>query len=165
MTRRRPARATLLLASVIATSLATALMATPLAAQLPVLDLRVGAHAVVPTADLGDFYDPGFGVYGRVGMPVGPVQLVASATWSRLGGIATAATTDLDIVSGQVGPHFTVAMFDLGAEVAYFSQFQEIGLAPNVSLRLGRFDLTASYNTTFKEPTGSWLTVGAGLRF
>lgn len=159
--RRLPALATLLVAS----ALASALAAAPVAAQVPVLDLRVGAQAVVPTGELADFYDPGFGVYGRVGMPVGPVQLMASATWSRLRGIATAATTDLDVVSGQVGPHFAVAMFDLGAEVAYFSQFQEVGIAPNVSLRLGRFDLTASYSTTFKEPTGSWLTVGAGLRF
>ncbi|MBL8995780.1 MAG: hypothetical protein KJZ74_12465 [Gemmatimonadales bacterium] len=146
--------------------LAVALVtSTPALAQVPGLDIRLGAHAAMPTAELGDFYDAGFGVYGRVGMPVGPVKLMASATWNRLRGIEGAGTTDLDVVSGQVGPHFSTALLDIGLEAAYFSQFQELGIAPNVSVKLLRYEITASYNTTFQDPKGSWLTFGVGLRF
>ncbi|MDH5233635.1 MAG: hypothetical protein OEW77_01670 [Gemmatimonadota bacterium] len=141
------------------------LVAPAATAQLPVLDLRLGAHAGMPTGDLGDAYDTGFGVYGRLGAPVGPLKLMASATWNRLKGIATASTTDLDVVTVTAGPHFGMAMLDVGIEGGYFSQFQEFGASPNVSLKLLRYELTASYNMTFQDPKGSWLTLGAGLRF
>jgi hypothetical protein len=134
-------------------------------AQLPLLDVRVGAHAVLPTGDLGDAYDAGFGAYGRIGLPVGPVKLMASATFNRFTGVGSALTGDLDVVSVQVGPHFGLAMLDVGLEGGWFSQFQDMGFAPNVSLKLLRFEVTASYSTTFKDPTGAWMTLGAGFRF
>ena len=137
----------------------------PVAAQIPGLDIRLGAHALVPTADLADFYEAGFGAYGRIGLPVGPAKLMASATWNRLRGVSAMATTDLDVLSAQVGPHFGTGILDIGVEAAYFSQFQELGVAPNVSLKLLRYEVTASYNTTFQDPKGSWLTLGLGVRF
>jgi hypothetical protein len=142
-----------------------ALVAPAATAQLPLLDVRLGAHAVLPTGDLGDAYDTGFGVYGRVGAPVGPLKLMASASWNRLKGISVASTSDLDVVTVTVGPHFGMAMLDIGIEGGYFSQFDKFGAAPNVSLKLLRYELTASYNATFQDPKGSWITVGAGLRF
>ena len=145
-----------------------ALVTVPAAAQLPslaVLDVRVGAHAAMPTSDLGDAYDTGFGVYGRVGAPIGPVKVMATLTWSRLRGIAASGTTDLDVITVQAGPHFSLATLDVGVEAGYFSQFQQIGVAPNLSIELLGFDLTASYHKTFSDPKGSWITLGAGYRF
>ena len=142
-----------------------ALVTAPAAAQVPLLDVRVGAHAVMPTSDLGDAYDTGFGVYGRVGAPIGPVKLMATLTWSRLRGITASGTTDLDVITVQAGPHFSLATLDVGVEAGYFSQFQQIGVAPNLSIELLGFDLTASYSKTFSDPKGSWITLGAGYRF
>ena len=142
-----------------------ALVAPAATAQIPVLDVRVGAHAVMPSGDLGDAYDAGFGAYGRIGAPVGPLKLMASVTWNRFKGISTASTTDLDVVTVQGGPHFSFALLDLGIEAGYFSQFEQAGISPNLSLKLLRYEVTASYNATFNDPKGSWLTIGAGLRF
>jgi hypothetical protein len=141
-----------------------ALFAAPAAAQLPLLDVRVGAHAVLPTGDLDDAFDAGFGAYGRIGAPIGPVKLMASVTWNRLKS-ANPLVEDTDVVTLTAGPHFSLAMLDIGIEGGYFSEFEEFGLAPNVSIGLLKFDLTASYHTTLEDPRGSWMTVGLGFRF
>lgn len=141
-----------------------ALAAAPAAAQVPVLDIRLGAHAVVPTGDLGDVAETGFGVYGRIGAPVGPIKLMGSVTWNRLTAKAGFGS-DQDVLTFQAGPHFSLAMLDVGIEGGYFSEVEEFGLTPNVSIGLLGFELTASYNTTLKDPATNWLSIGAGFRF
>jgi hypothetical protein len=138
--------------------------AIPAQAQVPILDVRVGAHAVMPTGDLGDAYDTGFGLYGRVGAPVGPMKLMGSLTWNQFKG-AGAGIDDENIITVSGGPHFSMVLLDFGLELAYFSEFEELGLSPNISLNLLRFDITASYNTTFDSPQANWMTLGAGFRF
>lgn len=138
--------------------------AAPLQSQVPILDFRFGAHAAMPTGDLADTHAAGFGIYGRVGAPVGPMKLMGSFTWNLLAGEGDIA--DVDIITVQAGPHFTLMpLFDFGLEAGYFTEVSEVGFSPNLSLRLIRFDLTASYNTTFGSAPVNWLTLGGGLRF
>jgi hypothetical protein len=141
-----------------------ALCAAPVAAQVPVLDIRLGAHAALPTGDLGDVFDAGFGAYGRLGAPVGPIKLMASITWNRLKA-ASPLVEDVDVVTITGGPHFSAGLFDIGVEAGYYGEFEEFGFSPNVSIGLLQFDVTASYNTTLKDPRGSWMTLGLGFRF
>jgi hypothetical protein len=148
-----------------AASLSLLAAAQPAQAQVPLLDVRLGAHAVMPTGDLGDAFDTGFGIYGRVGAPMGPMKLMGSLSWNQFKG-ANDAIDDVNVIAVSAGPHFSmVPLFDFGLELAYFSEFEELGIQPNISLNLMRFDLTASYNTTFDSPQASWLTLGGGIRF
>src|SRR5690606_12514016 len=144
--------------SLAALALAT-LCAAPAAAQVPVLDVRLGAHAAVPTGDLADVFDAGFGVYGRLGAPVGPIKLMGRVTWNRLTG-ANPSVEDVDVITISGGPHFMLGLLDLGLELGYYSEFEELGFSPNLSIGLLKFDVTASYNTTFEDPRGSWMTLG-----
>ena len=151
----------------------TTLLAAPAVTQVPLLDIRIGAHAAMPMGDLADIFTAGFGAYGRIGIPAGPVKLMASATWTRLRGksvtlpvIGTVGLPDQDVISIQAGPHFSPApLFDIGLEAGYFTNMDKFGLAPNVSLGLIKFDLTASYNMVFTDPSSSWINLGVGLRY
>jgi hypothetical protein len=150
--------------SAVVVALSLLLGTAPLQAQVPILDFRFGAHAAMPTGDLADTHAAGFGIYGRVGAPVGPMKLMGSFTWNLLAG--EGGIEDVDIITVQAGPHFTLLpLIDVGLEAGYFTEVSEVGLAPNVSLRLMRFDVTASYNTTFGSEAINWLTLGGGLRF
>lgn len=139
--------------------------AAPLQAQVPVLDIRLGAHAVVPSGDLADTYDGGFGAYGRIGVPLGVVKLMGSATWNRFAAI-NSAVDDQDVFTLQAGPHFSLLpLLDLGLEAAYFSESEKFGLSPSISIGFLKFEATASYNTTLDSPSTSWMTLGVGIRF
>lgn len=134
-------------------------------AQVPVIDIRLGAHTAMPTADFANTYESGFGVYGRVGIPLGVVKLMGGATWNRFAPKA-AADDDLDIFTVQAGPHFfLVPLVDLGLEAAYISEIEKFGLSPSVSVGFMKAEVTAAYYTTFNSPATSWLTLGVGLRF
>lgn len=141
-----------------------ALVAAPAAAQVPVLDVRLGAHAVVPSGDLADVAETGYGVYGRIGAPIGPIKLMGSVTWNRLTAKAGFGS-DQDVITVQAGPHFSLALLDIGIEGGYFSEVEEFGLTPNVSIGFSKLELTASYNTTLKDPATNWISVGLGFRF
>lgn len=140
-------------------------LASAAKAQVPVLDVRLGAHAAMPTGDLGDGFDTGFGLYGRIGAPMGPMKLMGTLTWNRFGAKSD-LVDDLNVITAQAGPHFSMTpLLDFGFEAAYFSEFEEFGISPNISLSLLKFELTASYNTTFESPQANWITLGGGLRF
>lgn len=147
------------------------LLAAPAAAQLPLLDVRIGAQAVVPQGDLADTRKGGFGAYGRLGIPMGPIKLMGTATWTRLPGKTVdvlgtpVGIADIDVVGLTVGPHFSLPMIDLGIEAGYFSKFEEIGFVPSVSLGLLNFDVMASYTIVNTDPKANWLGLGVGLRF
>lgn len=147
------------------------LLAAPAAAQLPLLDVRIGAQAVMPQGDLADLYKGGFGAYGRLGLPLGPIKLMGTATWTRLPGKTVdvlgtpVGIEDQDVVGITVGPHFSLPMIDLGVEAGYFSNFEKIGFVPSASLGLLNFDLMASYTIINSDPKANWLGLGVGLRF
>lgn len=143
-----------------------ALIAAPAAAQVPALDIRVGAHATLPSADLADAQTTGYGAYGRLGAPVGPLKLFASATWNQFKGEGGAPDTDVTTLT--VGPHFSlIPMLDIGIEGGLFfgDNDSEFGLSPNVSIALMKFDVTVQYNTTTKDPKATWINAGVGFRF
>ncbi len=148
-------------------ALALCCAAVPVQAQVPVFDFRFGAHFNMPTSEFGDVYEAGFGIYGRVGAPflaLGPTKLMGTFAWNLFH--ETGPADDLDIMSVSVGPHFMMLpLVDVGVEAGYFTEVDELGLHPNVSVRLMRFDVTASYNTTFNGAAARWFTVGGGLRF
>lgn len=134
-------------------------------AQVPVIDLRLGAHAVMPTGDLGDGFDTSFGLYGRIGAPTGPMKLMAALTWNRLKS-KSALFDDLDVITIQAGPHFALTpLADFGVEAAYLTEFEDFGLSPSFSLSMSRFELTAAYTTTFDSPQANWISLGGGIRF
>ncbi len=143
----------------------TAALAAPLHAQIPLLDIRLGAQAVSPTGDLADTYDAGFGAYGRVGVPLGLVKVMGSVTWNRFAA-ASPLVEDQDEITIQVGPHFSLLpMMDLGLELVQFTDASETGFSPNISVGLLNFEVTAAYHTTFKSPQANWISIGAGIRF
>jgi hypothetical protein len=142
-----------------------AVFAAPLQAQVPLLDIRVGAHAVSPTGDLADAFDAGFGAYGRVGVPLGIVKVMGSVTWNRFTA-ASPLVDDQDEITLQVGPHFSLLpMLDIGFELAQFTDASETGYSTNVSVGLLKFEATAAYHSTFKSPQANWVSVGVGIRF
>lgn len=148
----------------IASGLLAALTA-PLQAQIPLLDIRLGAHAAMPSGDFANAYDAGFGAYGRVGVPLGLFKVMGSATFTRFTGV-NPTIDDQDIFTLQAGPHFApIPLLDLGLEGAWFSEREEFGVAPNVSVGFLMFEATASYYMTFKDPKANWITLGVGFRF
>lgn len=137
----------------------------PLQAQVPGLDIRLGAQTAVPSTGLSNVFDYGYGVYGRVGVPFGAVSLMGSATWTRFKP-KSSFFNDLDIVTVQFGPHFSmVPGLDLGLEGAYITEVEKFGFAPNVSVGIPNFEATLSYNSTFDSPRTSWFSFGVGLKF
>ena len=143
----------------------TAVLAAPLQAQVPLLDIRIGGHAISPSGDLADLYDAGFGAYGRVGVPLGIMKVMGTVSWNRLSA-ASPLIDDLDVITVQAGPHFSLLpLMDVGLELAYFSDIEETGFSPNISFGFLKFEVTASYHTTFKSPQANWISIGAGLRF
>jgi hypothetical protein len=144
---------------------ALALHSQPVQAQVPGLDVRVGAQTVEPTNNLGNVFDYGFGLYARVGVPTGPISLMGAATWTRFKPKSN-LFNDRDIVTIQFGPHLTVIPgFDVGLEGAYFTEVEEFGFVPVVSVGIINFEATLSYSTTFEGPRTSWLALGVGLKF
>jgi hypothetical protein len=150
--------------ALVATGLLVAL-AAPAQAQLPLLDVRLGAHAAKPTGDFADSYDAGFGAYARVGVPLGLFKLMGSATYTQFKA-ANPLTDDTSEISLQVGPHFSpIPLLDFGLEGAYFNDAEEFGFAPNISVGLLNFEATASYYIVNSDPKASWITLGVGFRF
>lgn len=136
-----------------------------LQAQVPGLDVRIGAQTAMPTGPLANGFDYGYGLYGRVGIPLGMVSLMGSVTWTRFKPSAS-SSADFDIMTLQVGPHFQVIPgLDLGVEGAYFTEVEKFGLAPNLSVGIPNLEATLSYNTTFDSPRTSWLALGIGMKF
>jgi len=154
----------------LALGLAT-ICAAPVAAQLPLLDVRIGAQAVMPQGDLGDVYKGGFGAYARLGIPLGGFKLMGTATWTRLPGktIDVLGTPvgieDQDVIGLTVGPHVSLPMLDLGLEAGYFSNFKKAGIVPSVSFGVLNFDVMASYTIVTADPRANWIGLGVGLRF
>jgi hypothetical protein len=119
----------------------------------------------MPTGDFADEFDGGFGAYGRVGVPLGVVKLFGSLTWNRFKAV-NPLVDDQDLITVQAGPHFSpIPLLDIGVEGAYFSESEEFGLAPNISLGFVKLEVTASYNTTLDSPRSNWVTLGVGFRF
>lgn len=154
-----------MLRKVLLTAGLVAIASAPLQAQVPVLDIRIGAHGVLPTGDTKDAFDAGLGAYVRAGVPLLAFKLMGSATYNQFKSV-NPLVDDQNEITLQVGPHFSpIPLLDIGIEGAYFMEAEEFGLSPNISIGLLMFEATASYNTTFGNPKASWLTLGVGIRF
>jgi hypothetical protein len=150
-----------------AAALAFALLAQPLQAQMPGLDVRIGVQTAEPTNGLGNGFENGFGLYARVGGPlgVGPLSLMGAATWTRFAP-KSGILSDLDIITMQFGPHLTVVPgFDVGLEAAYITEADKLGLVPVVSFGIPNLEATLSYTSTFSGPQYSWFALGVGFKF
>ncbi len=149
----------------------TTILAAPVAAQLPLLDVRIGAQVVMPQGDLADVYKGGFGAYARLGIPLGAIKIMGTATWIRLPGktIDVLGTPvgieDQDVIGLTAGPHLSLPMIDLGLEGGYFSNFKKVGIVPSVSFGVLNFDVMASYTIVNSDPKANWAGLGVGLRF
>lgn len=137
----------------------------PARAQVPVLDIRVGAQAALPQGDFADAYDAGIGAYARVGVPLLAFKLMGSATYTQFKS-ANPLTDDLNQLTLQIGPHFSpIPLLDVGLEAAYLSEGEEWAFSPNISVGFLMLEATASYNRTFDSNGASWVTLGVGFRF
>lgn len=143
------------------------LLAAPAAAQIPVLDIRVGAQAIMPTGDLADLFTAGYGAYGRIGMPLGPIKLMGTVTWQQLKGkeILGIGIPDTDFIGITAGPHLSLPLLDVGVEAGRITEFDELGIVPSVSLKLLKFDVMGSYTIINSDPKLNYLSLGLGLRF
>ena len=145
------------------TAALTLAAAAPLAAQAPVLDIRLGGHVAAPTGDFKDGFENGYGFYGRIGIPLTTFKLMGAATWTRFSGPGGAET---DLVTIQAGPHvFLTPLADIGLEAAYITKAEEFGISPSINIGFSKLELTASYTTTFASPATNWMSVGLGIRF
>lgn len=149
----------------VAAAVALALLSQPMQAQVPGLDIRLGVQTAEPTNNLGNAFDYGYGLYGRVGVPAGPLSLMGAVTWTRF--IPKSSIfNERDFVTAQFGPHVTVLPgLDLGLEGAYFTEVERFGFVPVVSIGVINFEATLSYSTTFDGPRTSWFALGVGLKF
>ncbi len=146
--------------------LSAALLSAPLQAQMPGLDVRIGAQTTAPSGGLANAFEYGYGLYARVGAPMGPISLMGAATWTRFKPKSETLNNDLDIMTLQFGPHLMAAPgFDIGIEGAYFTEVEEFGFVPVVSFGIPNLEATLSYTTTFAGPRTSWFALGVGFKF
>ena len=154
-----------MLRRLLAVSAFLALAAVPAQAQVPLLDLRVGAHAALPQGDFADAYDAGFGAYFRAGVPLLVVKMMGSVTYTQFKA-ANPLTDDISEITLQAGPHFSpIPLLDIGAEFGYLTDAKEWAFTPNVSVGFLMLEATASYNKPFESGAASWVTLGVGVRF
>lgn len=149
----------------LAASALLALVALPAQAQLPLLDIRVGAHGALPQGDFADTHDAGVGAYFRAGAPLLVVKLMGSVTYTQFKS-ANPLVDDVSEITLQAGPHFSpIPLLDLGAEFGYLTDAQEWAFTPNISVGFMMLEATASYNKPFQSGSSSWVTLGLGFRF
>lgn len=148
-----------------AAAIAILAFAQPLQAQLPGPDIRVGIHTAEPTNGFGNGYDNGFGLYARIGAPMGPISLMGAATWTRFSP-ESSLFRDLDIITLQFGPHLMlIPGLDVGIEGAYFTEVEDFGFVPVISFGIPNLEANLAYNTTFDGPKTSWFSLGIGFKF
>jgi len=140
-----------------------AMAAAPAQAQIPLLDLRIGAHGALPQGDFADTHDAGIGAYFRAGVPL--MLVMGSVTYTQFKAV-NPLVDDVSEITLQAGPHFSpIPLLDLGAEFGYLMDSKEWAFTPNVSVGFLMLEATASYNKPFEKGAGSWVTLGVGLRF
>jgi hypothetical protein len=150
---------------ILAVSVFLALAAVPAQAQMPLLDLRVGAHAGSPQGTFADTHDAGSGAYFRAGVPLLIVKLMGSVTYTQFKSV-NPFIDDVSEITLQAGPHFSpIPLLDVGAEFGYLTDAKQWAFTPNVSVGFLMLEATASYNKPFESNAASWVTLGVGLRF
>lgn len=154
-----------MLRRLLAATALVALAAAPAQAQLPLLDLRVGAHGALPQGDFADTHDAGIGAYFRAGVPLLVFKLMGSVTYTQFKAV-NPFIDDVSEITLQAGPHFSpLPLLDIGAEFGYLTDAKEMAFTPNVSVGFLMLEATASYNRPFQSGANSWVTLGIGLRF
>lgn len=154
-----------MLRRLLAATALVALAAAPAQAQLPLLDLRVGAHGALPQGNFADTHDAGVGAYFRAGVPLLVFKLMGSVTYTQFKAV-NPFIDDVSEITLQAGPHFSpIPLLDFGAELGYLMDSQELAFTPNVSVGFLMLEATASYNKPFQSGAKSWLSLGVGLRF
>lgn len=155
--------------AVSATVAALLLLAQPLQAQMQGqgMDIRVGAQTAEPTNNLGRGYDNGFGLYTRIGAPmgVGNLSLMGAASWTRFSP-KSSLFSDLDVITLQFGPHLRlIEGLDVGLEGAYITEADRMGLVPVVSFGIPNLEATLAYTSTLSGNQFSWFSLGIGFKF
>ena len=153
-----------MLRRLLATAGLVAIAAAPLQAQIPLLDIRVGAQAVVPPSEPGLDTKIGIGAYARIGVPVLMFKLMGSASYTRFTSpIPGADPTNMILIGG--GPHFSpIPLLDLGLEATYDTDAKIWIWNPNVSVGFLMLEATAGYLKPMKGGDGL-AVVGLGFRF
>lgn len=140
------------------------IVSAPLQAQIPLLDIRLGAQAALPQGRLADGVDTGIGAYARVGVPLLIFKAMASAQYTRFKS-ANPLFEDANVLLIGAGPHFSpLPLLDVGIEAAYNNDSKDWSWNPNVSIGFLMLDATAGYVKPMGGGDG-WATLGVGIRF
>lgn len=129
-------------------------------AQLPGLGLGAGVRYASPSGDFGDAIEPGYGGYLKAELGAVLIGVAAEANLTRFAGEGNAdAVTVFGI---QAGPCLSMGLLKAGLDIGWYSEIEETGYTPNLSLGLGPFEGGAGI--TFFDG-GRWLFLRAGVRF
>lgn len=134
--------------------------ATTAAAQVPGLGLGAGVRYAAPSGDFGDALDPGYGGYLRAELGAVLIGVAAEANLTRFGGEGDA--DDATVFGIQAGPRLSLGLLKAGFDIGWYSEIEETGYTPSLSLGLGPVEGGAGI--TFFDG-GRWLFLRAGLRF
>lgn len=149
----------------LAATLGTALLAlaiapTAIPAQLPGLGLGAGVRYAAPSGDFGDALDPGYGGYLKAELRAVLIGVAAEANLTRFAGEGDA--DDATVLGIQVGPRLSLGLLKAGLDIGWYSEVEEAGYTPSLSLGLGPVEGGAGI--TFFDG-GRWFFLRAGVRF
>ena len=122
--------------------------------------LGVGVGYRLPTGDLGDAYDGGFGANAVFEYPVAPlVSAYGDLGYTTFAG--EGSRDDIDVWSFNAGAKVNVlTLLQVGAEVGYFTEVDEFAISPYVGQGLGPLQLSARYKLTGEA---HWLDLRASV--
>lgn len=140
-------------------ALLVATVTPPLHAQLPGMSLGVGGRWASPSGDFGDAVETGYGGYFKVELGALMLGAAAEANLTRFGGEGDA--DGVTVFGVQAGPRVGMGLFKAGLDIGWYSEIEETGYSPNLSLSLGPLD--AGAGMTFFSG-GRWLYLRAGVR-
>lgn len=141
--------------------LVLAFTAAPASAQLPGvgLGLSAGARYAVPSGDFGDAVKPGYGGYVKVEIGALMLGAAAEANITRFGG--EEGFDGVTVLGIQAGPRIGMGLFKVGLDLGWYSEVEEVGYTPNISVGLG--PLEAGAGATFFSG-GRWLYLRGGIK-
>ncbi len=129
-------------------------------AQLPGIGLGAGVRYAAPSGDFGNALDPGYGGYLKAEVGALLIGVAAEANLTRFGGAGTA--DDVTVFGIQAGPRLSLGLLKAGLDIGWYSEVEETGYTPSLSLGLG--PLEGGAGITFFDG-GRWVFLRAGVRF
>ena len=128
----------------------------------------IGLGYRLPTGDLSDTHDGGFGANFVLEYPVAPtVTAYGDIGYTRfmgksleIGGTQVGDFEDIDVWGFSAGAKWGLGGFFLGGEAGYFTEVDEFGLSPLIGMGVGPIELSGRYKFT---GDANWFDLRASL--